>query len=71
MAADLSDLRRTFGRSVVAAGDLPRGHCLSEADLALKKPGTGIPANQWNAVVGRTLKRAVATDTLLSEDDFE
>ena len=71
MAADLSDLRRTFGKSVVAAGDLPCGHRLSAADLALKKPGTGIPAGQFDAVVGRTLKRAVATDDLLSEDDFE
>lgn len=71
MAAELSDLRRTFGKSVVAAGDLPLGHRLSGDDLALKKPGTGIPASQFDAVVGRRLKRAVAIDTLLSEDDFE
>jgi N,N'-diacetyllegionaminate synthase len=71
MAAELADLRLTFGKSVVAAGDLPLGHRLSGDDLALKKPGTGIPARQFDAVVGRRLKRAVTINTLLSEDDFE
>ena len=34
-----------FGKSVVAARALPAGHALAIEDLALKKPGTGIPAS--------------------------
>ncbi|HMZ21573.1 MAG TPA: N-acetylneuraminate synthase family protein, partial [Blastocatellia bacterium] len=44
MAESLSEMKRVFGKSVVAARDLPAGHCLNIADLAYKKPGTGIPA---------------------------
>jgi flagella basal body P-ring formation protein FlgA len=38
--------------------------------LGLKKPGTGIPAAQLDAVVGRVLKRAVTKDTPLLQDDL-
>lgn len=66
-----SELRTLFGKSVVAARDLSPGRRLSAEDLALKKPGTGIPAARLNAVVGRVLKRGVAADALLAEDDLE
>lgn len=69
-SAELAELRRVFGKSVVAANNLPAGKVLSEVDLALKKPGTGIPAADFNHIVGRTLARAVVRDTLLTETDF-
>ena len=64
------NLRAVFGKSVVAARDLPAGHRLTREDLALKKPGTGIPAARWSEVCGRRLKQAVAADTLLAENDL-
>ncbi len=69
-AGDMSDLRRIFGRGIVAARDLPSGHCLTERDLALKKPANGIPAQQWDQVIGRPLKRAVTRNTFLQEEDL-
>lgn len=71
MSRELSGLRQAFGKSVVAARDLPAGHRLAEADLALKKPGTGIPAARLREVVDRRLRRAVPADTLLSENDLD
>jgi N-acetylneuraminate synthase len=71
VAAGLADVRRTFGKSVVAARDLPAAHRLTAEDLALKKPGTGIPASRLDQVLGKSLKRAVTVDTLLAEDDLE
>ena len=70
MAGELAELRAIFGKSVVAARDLPAGHQLGEDDLALKKPGTGIPAARLRSVIGRRLARAVTTDTLLAEADL-
>jgi N,N'-diacetyllegionaminate synthase len=70
-AGDLADLRRVFGKSVVAARDLPAGHRLAPDDLCLKKPGTGIPAADLTRVLGRKLSRAVTADTLLAEADLE
>ncbi len=71
MAQDAADLRAMFTKSVVVRRDLPAGTVLGEADLTLKKPGTGIEAARLPEVIGRRLKRAVAKDTLISEDDLE
>jgi N-acetylneuraminate synthase len=71
MARDLSELRIIFGKSIVAARDLPAGRRLSEEDLAFKKPGTGIPAARVHSILNCTLKRAVAANTALSEEDIE
>ncbi len=71
MAESLSELKRVFGKSLVAARDLPVGKQLTASDLAIKKPGTGIPAARYGEFVNRTLRRAVKADTLFSEEDFE
>lgn len=65
-----ADLRTGFGKSIVAARDLPEGQKLQFEDLAFKKPGIGIPAAQFKQIVGRVLRRNVAVDTLLSESDL-
>jgi N,N'-diacetyllegionaminate synthase len=64
------ELRTMFGKSVVAARDLPAGHRLADSDLRLKKPGNGIPAARLRDVVGRTLAKSVRADGLLSEQDL-
>lgn len=65
------DLRTLFGKSIVAAVALSAGHRLSSDDVALKKPGIGIPPTRLNDVIGRVLIRAVPADTILAESDFE
>ncbi len=68
--AELSRERSIFTKSVVAARDLGQGHVITEADLALKKPGTGIPAARFHDLVGKRLRNAVARDVFFSEQDF-
>lgn len=70
-AEELAELRGIFGKSVVAARDLPAGWQVKETDLVFKKPGTGIPANRVQELLDRRLRRTVAADSLLSEEDFE
>ena len=70
-AADLAEVRTLFTRSVVAAADLKAGTVLGEDDLALKKPGGGLPPERLPDLVGRRLRRAVAVDTRITEDDVE
>ena len=69
-ARELEDLRAIFNKSIVAATDLAAGTVLASGHLCLKKPGNGLPAARLDEVMGRTLKRDIAKDTLLSEDDF-
>jgi len=70
-AGELRELKTMFGKSVVAARDLPAGWQLSEGDLTLKKPGTGIPPSRLAELMNCTLLRSVTADTFLSEDDIE
>jgi N-acetylneuraminate synthase len=70
VAADVAPLRAIFGRSIVAAEDLPAGTRLARHHLAFKKPGSGLPPQQIDRVVGRRLRRALSRDTLLADDDF-
>lgn len=71
MAESFTELRQVFGKSVVAARNLPAGHQLTISDLAFKKPGTGIPAARYREVLNRQLSRDVIANTLFSEEDFE
>jgi N,N'-diacetyllegionaminate synthase len=70
-AKDTEPLRRLFTRSIVARRALPAGAVLAAADLAIKKPGTGLPPERLGDLVGRTLARSVAADQLLAVDDVE
>ena len=71
-AADsLGPMRHIFMKSVVARGDLAVGTVLGVAHLDAKKPGTGIPAREIDAVIGRRLRRAVAHDMPLVWDDLD
>jgi N-acetylneuraminate synthase len=71
MAESLAPLRALFTKSVVARVALGAGTVLRAEHLVIKKPGTGIPAERLPELVGRTLKHAVAADTLLAESDLE
>lgn len=65
-----ADVRMVSRQSVAAARDLPVGHRLTEDDLTVMRPGTGIPANEMKSVVGKTLARTIAANNLLQIDDL-
>jgi N-acetylneuraminate synthase len=71
MATELEDLRKLFTKSIVAIRDLPAGHRLTEADLSLKKPGTGLPANRLDDVIGRKLKRSIEKNAQILDEVLE
>jgi N-acetylneuraminate synthase len=70
-ARDLAPLRQIFTRSLVARQALPAGTVLTRDHLAIKKPGTGLPPDRLDEVVGRRLRRAVEADQLLAVEDVE
>ena len=58
-------------RSVVAARDIRAGEILTEDHLEFRRPGSGISPNDADRLLGRTARRDIAADTLLSDDDVE
>lgn len=51
--------RRDFRLSCVAARDLSAGACLSDADVKVARPGTGLPPRAREWIIGRRLGRGV------------
>ena len=56
------ELAQLVRRSLVAARALPVGHALTAADIVAKRPGTGLPVGEIDAIVGRRLRREMARD---------
>lgn len=67
-ARDATPLRQIFTKSIVASHALMAGAVLGLDDLAVKKPGTGIPANRLPDLLGRRLRRSVEEDEILDEE---
>lgn len=71
LAEETAPLRSLFMKSITAARDLPAGTVLQREHLMLKKPGTGIPADQIETVIGCRLRRDVSKDDILGLDNLE
>lgn len=63
-------VRAVVRRSVTAGRDLAVGETLSEADLMLLRPASGIPAKQLDEVVGRVIKTAIPAGQPLQWSDL-
>jgi sialic acid synthase SpsE len=64
------DVRRVSRQSIVTTRAVAAGERLTGADLTCKRPGTGIPPFELDAVVGKPLARAVEGDTPLQWSDL-
>jgi N-acetylneuraminate synthase/N,N'-diacetyllegionaminate synthase len=65
-----ANVARVARRSLHAARALQKGQLLKAADLAARRPGTGIPVGRWESVIGRRLTRSVRAGTMLAEEDL-
>lgn len=70
-AEKTADLRKIFTKSIAARKALLAGTRLVLADLVFKKPGTGIPAAQYENLLDRKLRCDVEQDHFFSLADFE
>ena len=63
-----ADVRRVSRQSLVLKRDVRAGQKLSQDDLTVQRPGTGIPSAEVTVAAGRVLRRAVKKGTLLQWD---
>jgi len=67
---DYEEMKETFEKSIVTKRNLDEGHVLTMNDLAFKKPGTGIKADQYVSVLGGKLNKSLPCDHILKLEDF-
>lgn len=65
-AASEANTAAVARRSLVARRDIVSGTVLSEEDLAIMRPGTGLPPGSLSELVGRTAQVNIPAGTLLS-----
>jgi N-acetylneuraminate synthase len=71
MADAMIEMRSTFGKSLAPVRVLDAGTVLEESMLVMKKPATGLQADQLKAVLGRRLVRTIQPEHLLQWSDLE
>lgn len=57
-------------RSVVASRDLPAGQVLGHADLALRRPGSGLAPSEIPGLIGKRLAKSVLRNALIKPEDL-
>lgn len=57
-------------RSIVTANELKKGNVIKPEDLTFKRPGSGISPDKEAFVVGRTVKRDLEMDKVLTWEDL-
>jgi N-acetylneuraminate synthase/sialic acid synthase len=55
-----------MSKKLVVARDLPAGHVLTEADIAIKSPGDGLPPWMFDELIGRELACPLREDESLT-----
>ena len=70
VSTESDEQKEAFRRSIVTNKDLKKGNIIKKNDLAFKRPGSGLPPGAIDFLVGRTLKKDVDADSLLSLEDI-
>ena len=58
-------------KSIVSAKAIKSGEQLTEKNLTVKRPGTGIPPKFWNEIIGKKATCDIPDDTLISREMFK
>jgi len=64
----LKKMKMTFEKSIVTSINLKKGTVIEKSMLSFKKPGDGIPANEYERVIGKELNRDIEVNEKLNWD---
>ena len=60
------NLYKLARRSIIAKKNIPKGKVIEESDLIIKRPGNGISPKFLETVIGRTAKKDIEEDDILT-----
>jgi N-acetylneuraminate synthase len=70
IANKMNEMKKIFQKSIVSIIDIPKGSVITKEMIGFKKPGTGIPANKKNNILGKRAKKDIFKDNLIKKEDF-
>ena len=57
-------------RSIIASRDIAKGETINEKNLTTKRPGTGIPASNWDLICGRKVNTNILKNQIINLKDL-
>ena len=67
---DELEKQKKFRRSMATAKGLKEGHVIERDDIVYKRPGTGIPADRIDEIIGRRVNKDIDADKTLFWEDL-
>lgn len=65
------NIRKVARKSIVLSKNISKGMVIKKDMLTIKRPGTGIPPNHINEVVGKRVLKDLKSQTMLKWEDLE
>lgn len=69
-ATETDEKKREFRRSIVLTRALKEGEVISESDIDYKRPGNGLSPELTDFIIGRTVKKDLAYDHIITKEDL-
>ena len=63
--------RKNARRSIVTYGRIKKGEILTEKNLIMKRPGTGISPTELNKIIGKIAKKNLQDDYVIKFSDVK
>ena len=67
---DMKEMKEVFQKSIVSVVDIPKNSIITKDMIGYKKPGIGIPASDYNNVIGKKTKKDISNNSLILEKDI-
>ena len=67
----MKNIKKNFTSSVIIKHDLKKGDKIKFSDLSFRKPGFGFPADQYEKLVGKRVKKNLKSGTYIGLNDFK
>ena len=71
ISKDEEDKKKKFRRSIITAKKLNTDHILTLEDVCHKRPGTGIPPNKLDKILGKKIVNDIEEDVVLNWEDLK
>ncbi len=65
------EIMKVARKSLIATKDIRAGEIIKESDIAIKRPGTGIPPKFKEIVIGMKILKNVSKDEIIKWEDFK